>query len=150
MKLADFLYNLFSGRSQSLPINALFSLQDLYPVLQPAQFFTEKDILTGGGAVQCMSKVHQAMAYANYNLKQICQNATVIRSNGGLPDSIDSSEDCSAAVTQALTDSHTRSGSFMEAGVALGSVIWEAEAKMKKINRALQGKRDFYLEFCHS
>ena len=129
----------FSGRAQSLPINSLFALHDLYPVLQPASFFPDKDVLTGGGTIQCMSKVHQAMAYCNYNLKQICQNSTILRSSGGLPDSIDSSEECSAVVTQALTDSHARSGSFAEAGVTFGSLLWEAEAKMRKINRALQG-----------
>ena len=108
-------------------------------MLQPASYFTEKDILSGGSAVQCMSRVYQSMAYANYNLKQICQNATILRSSGGLPDSIGSADECSATITQAMTDSHARTGSFTEAGVAFGSLLWEAQGKMKKINRALQG-----------
>ena len=109
-------------------------------MLQPTSYFTEKDISTGGGVTQCMSRVHQAMAYANYNLKQICQNSTILRSSGGLPDSIDSVDECSAAVTQALSDSFARSNSFAEAGVTIGALLWESEAKMKKINRALQGR----------
>ena len=134
---------IFSGRSQSLPINSLFSLSDIFPVLKPQSFFVDKDVLTGGGTIQCMSRVHQSMAYSNYNLKQICQNATILRSSNGLPDTIDSTEECATVMTQALSDSYARSGNFAEAGVALGSLLWEAEAKMRKINRALQGKLSF-------
>ena len=110
-------------------------------MLAPQNFFSdrEREIRTNGAAIQCLSRVHHSMAYTNFNVRSLCSNATFLRSSSGLPESISSSEECSAVITQAMTDSYSRSGGFAEAGVALGSLLWESELKMKKFQKALQG-----------
>ena len=137
--------HLFRGKSSTLPVNSLFNLADLSPMLMPSLYFTGKDgykeIATLGGVAQATSRCHHALAYLNYNVKVLVQNATVVRSGSNvLPDSIETADDFATALTQAVSDSFTRTGNHTESGIALGGLVHDIESKMKRYQNALKGK----------
>lgn len=110
-------------------------------MLIPSVYFTQKDIMTLGGVAQSISRCHHGLAYANYNVKVLAANATVVRSGSSpLPDCIEEADDYAVALTQAMQDAHNRTGNFTEAGIALGGLFFDIEAKMKKYQKALKGK----------
>ena len=114
-------------------------------MLAPSLYFTGKDgykdVSTLGGVAQSPSRCHHALAYANYNIKVLVQNATIARSGSNvLPDCIESADDYSTALTQAISDSHARTGNHAESGIALGGIIHDIESKMKRYQKALKGK----------
>ena len=122
-------------------MNALFNLEHLAPMLVPSLYFVSKDILSLGGVAQALSRCHHSLAFLNFNLKVLAANASICRSGSNhLPETIKTVDDFSAAVSQAITDSHSRSGNFIEAGLAFGNLLYDAEQKMKRYQRALQGE----------
>ena len=140
----SFLKLLFSGKNSTLPVNSLFDLTDLSPMLMPSLYFTGKDgykdVASLGGVVQATSRCHHSLAYANYNVKVLVQNATIVRSGSNvLPDSIESADDFATALTQAVSDSYARTGNHAESGIALGGIVHDIESKMKRYQSALKG-----------
>ena len=135
------LYLYFSGKNSTLPVNSLFNLEDLCPMLTPSLYYTDKDILTLGGVIQATSRCHHTLAYANYNLKVLAQNASVTRSGSTvLPECVETADDFAVCLTQAISDSYTRTSAHTEAGIAVGGVLFDIESKMKRYQRALKGK----------
>ena len=110
-------------------------------MLIPSVFFTQKDVMTLGGVAQGISRCHHSLAYANYNIKVLAANATVVRSGSSpLPDCIEDADDYAVALTQALEDSYGRTGNHTESGLAVGGLIHDIESKMKKYQKALKGE----------